>query len=139
MKLKMLAGLCLTLAAAGAQAQKWNLVGETSEETVFLDTMSVHIDGAIAKARVLKNHPVTATLGDNVYPHKSKVLVYAIDCVKGELGYAQWSLHSADLGTGATVWADGSNNVAFYAPDSNSPEARILADVCQGSAALARY
>lgn len=96
----------LALGASFAQAADWQLVSPGQEESVYVDQDSVHADGGLKKAWVLRNYSRVKTLGDDGFPHKSKLILYAFRCEAGEAGYSQWSFHSGELASGRTVWAD---------------------------------
>jgi len=130
MNLKTIIAAALLTASSTAGAATWEMVGSSTDEVLFLDQSSVHTDNGVAKARVLLNYNQITHLGDDMYPHKSKLMLYELDCARRELGYAQWSLHALDLGSGETIWADGANGVAMFRPSIGSPEGRLLDRVC---------
>jgi len=120
-------------------AANWEAVSLGDKESIFLDAQSVYRDKGTLKAAVLHNYSSINHLGDDVYPHKSRMVVYEIQCATGQLGYAQWSFHGADLATGRTVWTGAVSEVSYFRPDANSAEQKLLGRVCaaSGSTALA--
>jgi len=120
-------------------AANWEAVSLSEKESIFLDAQSVYREGKILKAAVLHNFSNINYLGDDIYPHKSRMVVYEIQCASGQLGYAQWSFHGADLATGKTVWTGAVSDVSYFRPDVSSAEQKLLGRVCapSGSTALA--
>ncbi|MGH8632401.1 MAG: surface-adhesin E family protein, partial [Burkholderiales bacterium] len=101
------------------------------DEAVYMDRSSVHQDGTLKKVWVLRNYSTVRTLGDSAFPHKSKLILYAFRCEQGEVGYAQWSFQSGELGSGRTVWAHHANGVTFMEAGLDPALNRLLADVCR--------
>jgi hypothetical protein len=116
--------------ASAAAAADWEVLQAAPEETMLLDKASIHHDGSVWKAWAVQSYKETAYLGEPVYPHRSRVTLYEVDCKSGELGYAAWSFQSGELGSGTTVWADTARGVAYFPPDPGSSEAALLDRVC---------
>ena len=121
----------LALGASLAQAADWQLVSPGQEESVYVDQDSVHTDGGLTKAWVLRNYSQVKTLGDDGFPHKSKLILYAFRCEAGEAGYAQWSFHSGELGSGRTVWADNVAHLSMTDTAFDPALSRAFDRVCQ--------
>lgn len=111
-------------------AASWEAVSFSGEEAVFLDVQSVHREGKSLKASVLHNFSALNHLGDDMYPHKSRVVVYEVQCTSGELGYSQWSFHGADLATGRTIWTGAVSDVSYFRPAPRSGERKLLQRLC---------
>ncbi len=124
------AAVTLALAATSIQAANWEGIVYSPKESVFVDKQSIHREGDTLKAWVLHSYAAKNYLGDDVFPHQSRLMVYDIHCVKGELGYAQWSFHANELGTGKTVWTGAADEVSFYKPGTASPERMLIDKVC---------
>jgi len=119
-------------------AASWEAVSLSDKESIFLDAQSVYQEGKILKAAVLHNFSKVNHLGDDIYPHKSRMVVYEIHCATGQLGYAQWSFHGADLATGKTVWTGAVSDVSYFRPDLSSGEQKLLGRVCAPSGSTAQ-
>ncbi len=117
--------------AAAAQAADWELVVSGPQESVFVDRASIHRDGTLKKAWVLRNYSRVHTLGDSDFPHKSKVILYAFQCDQDAFGYAQWSFQSGELGSGRTVWADHVKETTFTEAALDPAIAQVLGQVCR--------
>lgn len=125
-----IAVIALALGASFAQAADWQVVSPGEDESVFVDSDSVHSDGGLKKAWVLRNYSQVKTLGDDAFPHKSEMILYAFRCEAGEAGYAQWSFHSGELGSGRTVWADNVAHVSMIDASFDPALNRVFERVC---------
>lgn len=128
--------LVFAIAAGAAAAADWEVLNAGPEEAMLLDKSSIHHDGTVWKAWAVQSYKQTEYLGEPVYPHRSRVTLYEVDCKTAQLGYAAWSFQSGELGGGTTVWADTARGVTYFPPDADSSEAALLARVC--GVALAR-
>lgn len=117
--------------AVSAHAADWELVVPGTDEAVFVDRASIHSDGTLKKAWVLRNYSRVQTLGDSSFPHKSKVILYAFRCDALDFGYAQWSFQSGELGSGHTVWADHVKDTTFTEAALDPAMGRVLGEVCR--------
>jgi hypothetical protein len=120
----------LVFCAVSVHAADWEVLQTQAEQTMLVDKNSIHRDGEIWKAWAVESYGKTMYLGEPVFPHRSRVVLYQVDCAAGELGYAAWSFQSGELGGGMTVWADTANGVAYFPPDRGSPEEALLLRVC---------
>jgi len=111
-------------------AADWELLNAVPGEAMLLDRNSIHRDGSVWKAWAVQSYKQTMFLGEPVYPHRSRVTLYAVDCRAGQLGYAAWSFQSGEFGGGTTVWADTARGVMYFPPDADSSEAALLTRVC---------
>ncbi|HZF22928.1 MAG TPA: surface-adhesin E family protein [Burkholderiales bacterium] len=127
--------LVLAVATGAANAADWEVLNAQPEEAMLLDENSIHHDGSVWKAWAVQSYKRTEYLGEPVYPHRSRVTLYEVDCKIGQLGYAAWSFQSGELGGGTTVWADTARGVMYFRPDADSSESALLERVC--GAALA--
>jgi len=119
-----------TFGAGAASAADWELLNAVPEETMLLDRNSIHQHGSVWKAWAVQSYKQTKFLGEPVYPHRSRVTLYEVDCEAGQLGYAAWSFQSGEFGGGTTVWADTARGVMYFPPDTDSSEAALLKRVC---------
>jgi hypothetical protein len=134
----MFSPLAFALGTAPVVAADWEVVAATSEEAMLLDRDSIHDDEYLKKVWTLQSYKQTAYLGEPTVPHRSRAMLYEIDCHAGKLGYAAWSFQSGELGGGRTVWADVARDVMHFSPDAGSSEESLLARVCAPVVALAR-
>ena len=126
-----IAAVALAFGASAANAADWQAVQFGAHESVYVDTDSIHADGALRKAWVLHNYSQTTTLGDSAFPHKSKLILYALRCEAGEAGYSQWSFHAGQLGSGHTVWADSAPSPSMQSAAFDPALEGILEKVCR--------
>ena len=117
--------------AAASYAADWELVAPGADENVFVDRASIHSDGTLKKAWVLRNYSSVQTLGDSNFPHKSKVILYAFRCDERDFGYTQWSFQSGELGSGHTVWADHVRDTTYTEAALDPALAQVLGEVCR--------
>jgi hypothetical protein len=114
-----------------ASAVDWADVGETEAEHVLLDRDSLHLDGGVLKARAIHSYAGEQTLGDDFYPHRSKVIGYVVDCAAQALAAREWSFQSGAIGSGRTVWAGHATRPDFFTPDAGSAHAALVSQACQ--------
>jgi len=110
----------------------WTLVGRDRNEIVFIDRSSVSEVGDLRKARVLRSFSTVQTIGDTAFPHKSEILLYAVQCKDQSLGFEQWTLTAGEIGTGATVWSGRIAKPVLYQDPDNPVFAGMIASVCNG-------
>lgn len=110
----------------------WTLVGRDRNEIVFIDRSSVFEVGDLKKARVLRSFSTVQTIGDTAFPHKSEILLYAVQCKDQSLGFEQWTLTAGEIGTGATVWSGRIAKPVLYKDPDNPVFAGMIASVCNG-------
>lgn len=123
--------LAAVLGLAGpAVAADWSMVSPGQEETVMVDRASIHQDGPVTKAWVMHSYSEVKTIGDTAFPHRSRVVLYEFQCNLNQLGFAQWSMKSGELGGGATVWADHVNGVSFYQAALDPVSTKLVTAVC---------
>lgn len=125
----------LALGSLPAAAVEWSEVANTRTQTVLVDRDSVHAFNGDVRAWVIHSYNKTETVGD-MYPHRSKVLLYSFACDKRELGYIQWSMQSGQLGTGRTVWADRVEHVSHYPAAGDVADNALVESVCQQYASM---
>lgn len=126
----LVVGTAPMFATTFAEAAHWPAVSPVTDETVFKDSDSIRTDGAHTKAWVLRNYSRVKTLGDNGFPHKSELIVYAFRCEAGDAGYAQWRFHSGELASGRTAWADKVGRIGMIAASTDPALTRALGRVC---------
>jgi hypothetical protein len=124
----MVAGLLLL--ATTAFAEEWSLVAHDGNEIVFVDRTSIYEVGDLKKARVLRSFSKVQTIGDEAFPHKPAILLYAVRCEDRSLAFEQWTMTAGEIGTDATVWAGQIKQPSLY-KDANDPTfVSIIASVC---------
>ncbi len=126
---KLALAAALAVVSLPALAVEWRRVATTDSEKVLIDLDSVHAFEGDVRARVMHSYDQTETLGD-MYAHRSKVVLYSVQCGKRELGYMQWSMQTHQFGAGRTVWADGVTQVTYYRAGSDSVDNAIVNSVC---------
>ena len=122
----------LLLLATTAFAEEWSLVAHDSDEIVFVDRTSIYEVGDLKKARVLRSFSKVQTIGDEAYPHRSEILLYAVRCEDRSLGFEQWTMTAGEIGTGDTVWAGQLEQPSLYKDANNRTEISMIASVCNG-------
>jgi hypothetical protein len=122
----------LLLLAATAFAEEWSLVAQDSEEIVFVDRTSIYQVGDLKKARVLRSFSKVQTIGDEAFPHKSEILLYAVSCEDRRLAFEQWTMTAGEVGTGVTVWAGEIEKPSLWKDVNDRMEVSMIASVCNG-------
>jgi len=126
----MVAGLLLL--ATTAFAQEWSLVAHDSNEIVFVDRSSIFEEGDLKKARVLRSFSKVQTIGDEAYPHKSEILLYAVRCEDRSLAFEQWTKTAGEIGTGATVWTGEIESPSLYKDPNDPVFVSMITSICNG-------
>lgn len=121
----------LLLAGPSAFAADWSLVAGNKDEIVFVDRTSIRQDGGLKKARVLHSYSTVQTVGDEAFPHKSEILLYAVRCENRSLGFEQWTMTSGEIGSGATIWTGHAAGPTFYQDPLNPIVAGIIDTACK--------
>lgn len=119
----------LTLGSLPAAAVEWSAVANTDSQTVLVDRDSVHAFDGDVRAWVIHSYNQTESLGD-MFPHRSKVMLYSFACDKRALGYIQWSMQSGQFGGGQTVWADRVGYVTHYEAGNDVADNALVDSVC---------
>ncbi len=120
----------LLLAATSALAEEWSLVAGSKDEIVFVDRASIQQDGNLKKARVLHSYSKMRTVGDEAFPHKSEILLYAVRCEDRSLGFEQWIMTAGEIGSGETIWTGHVVGPTFYQDPHNPIVAGIIDSTC---------
>ena len=126
----MVAGLLLL--ATTAFAQEWSLVAHDSNEIVFVDRSSIFEEGDLKKARVLRSFSKVQTIGDEAFPHKSEILLYAVRCEDRSLAFEQWTMTAGEIGTGATVWTGEIESPSLYKDPNDPVFVSMITSICNG-------
>ena len=126
----MVAGLLLL--ATTAFAQEWSLVAHDSSEIVFVDRSSIFEVGDLRKARVLRSFSKVQTIGDEAFPHKSEILLYAVRCEDRSLAFEQWTMTAGEIGTGATVWTGEIESPSLYKDPNDPVFVSMITSICNG-------
>ena len=72
------------------------------------------------------------TIGDEAFPHKSEILLYAVRCEDRSLAFEQWTMTAGEIGTGATVWAGQIDQPSLYKDPNDPTFVSMMASVCNG-------
>jgi hypothetical protein len=119
------------LAASSAFAGEWSLVVGNKDEIVFVDRTSIRQDGDLKKARVLHSYSKVRTVGDEAFPHKSEILLYAVRCEDRSLGFEQWTMTAGEIGSGATIWTGHVVGPTLYQDPHDPIVAGIIDSACK--------
>jgi len=119
------------LAASLAFAGEWSLVADNKDEIVFVDRGSIRQEGDLKKARVLHSYSKVRTIGDEAFPHKSEILLYAVRCEDRSLGFEQWTMTAGEIGSGETVWTGHVVGPSLYQDPHNPIVAGIIDSTCK--------
>jgi hypothetical protein len=122
----------LLLLATTAFAEEWSLVAQDGNEIVFVDQTSIYEVGNLKKARVMRSFSKVQTIGDEAFPHKSEILLYAVSCEDRSLAFEQWTMTAGEIGTGATVWAGQIEKPSLYKDPNDPTFLSMIASVCSG-------
>jgi hypothetical protein len=119
------------LAASSAFAGEWSLVAGNKDEIVFVDRTSIRQEGDLKKARVLHSYNKVRTIGDEAFPHKSEILLYAVRCEDRSLGFEQWTMTAGEIGSGETVWTGHVVGPSLYQDPRDPIVAGIIDSTCK--------
>lgn len=122
----------LLLASTSAFAGEWSLVAGNKDEIVFVDRGSIQQDGDLKKARVLHSYSKVRTVGDEAFPHKSEILLYAVRCEDRSLGFEQWIMTAGEIGSGETIWSGHVAGRTLYQDPHNPIVVSMIDSVCNG-------
>lgn len=122
----------LLFLATTAFAEEWSVVAQDSDEIVFVDRTSIYEMGDLKKARVLHSFSKVQTIGDEAFPHKSEILLYAVRCEDRSLAFEQWTMTAGEIGTGATVWVGQIEQPSLYKVPNNTTFVSMIASICNG-------
>jgi len=120
----------LGLASGLGHAADWEVLEVSQDHVAMVDKNSIHQDAERWKAWAMDSYKETVHLAHAMFPHKSRIVLYEIDCHSGKLGYVAWSFQSGELGGGSTVWADRASEVAYFSPEEGWSEAALIDRVC---------
>jgi hypothetical protein len=143
MQIRLVAAVLLAtfvgLATSGAaRAADWQAITADDGAQVYVDTDSVAARGTALEAVVLSNYFTACTLGDDWFPHRSRVLRYPVACASGTAATTAWSFKSGALGGGETVWTQRRPGAALVAPAADTVDGAVLAALCSGPLARLR-
>jgi hypothetical protein len=122
----------LLLAASSAFAGEWSLVAGNKDEIVFVDRTSIQQDGVLKRARVLHSYSKVQTVGDEAFPHKSEILLYAVRCEDRSLGFEEWTMTAGEIGSGETIWTGYVVGPSLYQDPHNPIAVSMIDSVCNG-------
>jgi hypothetical protein len=132
MNAKLILTLVSALAAAPAVAGEWQTVSADAKETVLLQSDSIQMADGDIQVKVVRDYRNTQlNLFDEQWvAHRSKVLMYSVDCEAGKLGFLEWSLHAGSQGKGRAVVKGKAGGVVDYVKAANMGDAAVLDAVC---------
>lgn len=108
----------------------WQLVASEGSQTLFFQPKSVNVIREGLEVSVLEDFRDTEYLGAPVFPHKSRLTTYRVDCESTQAGVVAWTLFSANFGQGEVVWSDKTEEVAMYRAASEPAVERLVQRVC---------
>ena len=121
----------LLLASFPVFAGEWSLVARDKDEIVFVDQTSIRQYGDLKRARVLHSYSNARTVGDEAFPHKSEILLYAVRCEDRSLGFENWTMTAGEIGSGATIWSGHVSGPTLYQDPHNPIVAGIIDTTCK--------
>ena len=132
MKAKVILTLISALFAAPAVAGEWQTVSADAKETVLLQSDTIQIADGEIQAKVVRDYrsPQLNLFDDQWVAHRSKVLVYSVDCGAGKLGILEWSLHAGSQGKGRAAVKGQAGGVVDYVKPANKGDAALVDAVC---------
>lgn len=122
----------LLMAAASAFAGEWSLVATDRDEIVFVDRASIRQDADLKKVLVLHSYSKVQTIGDDAFPHKSEIMLYAVRCEDHSLGFEEWTMTSGEIGSGETIWAGQVERPSLYQDPADAVAVGMIDAVCNG-------
>jgi hypothetical protein len=128
----MIGAVLALMLTSTAFASEWSLVAHDNDEMVFVDRTSLYDTGNLRKARVLRSFSTVQTVGDDAFPHKSEIMLYAVRCEDRSLAFEQWTLTAGEIGTGATVWSGQVEQPALYQDPGDPIVVSMIDTVCNG-------
>ncbi len=123
------ASLLVATSALAAQSG-WQLVAAQGGQTVFFQPKSVSVTDEGLEVSMLEDFRDTEFLGAPVFPHKSRMSTYRVDCDTAQAGLTAWTLYSANFGQGEVVWSDKAEAVAMFRASSEPAVERLVQRVC---------
>ena len=132
MNAKVILTLISALFAAPAVAGEWQTVSADAKETVLLQSDTIQIADGEIQAKVMRDYrsPQLNLFDDQWVAHRSKVLVYSVDCGAGKLGILEWSLHAGSQGKGRAAVKGQAGGVVDYVKPANKGDAALVDAVC---------
>ena len=115
---------------ASANPNGWQLVAAETAHAVFFQPKSVNLIPEGLEVAVIEDFRSTEYLGAPVYPHKSRVVTYRVDCEKREAGLVSWTLYDANFGQGQVVWSDKADEVAMFRTSAEPAVEQLALRVC---------
>jgi len=108
----------------------WQLVTAEAAQAVFYQPKSVNLIPDGLEVSVLEDFRHTEYLGEPVFPHKSRLSTFRVDCERSEAGLVSWTLHDANFGQGEVVWSDKAEDVSMFRAASEPAVERLVQRVC---------
>ena len=132
MNAKLILTLVTALAAVPVAAGEWQTVSADARETVLLQADSIQMADGEIQVKVVRDYRGTQlnSFDEQWIAHRSKVLVYSVDCDAGKLGFLEWSLHAGVHGKGRALVKGQAGGVVDYVKPANMGDAALLDAVC---------
>jgi hypothetical protein len=108
----------------------WQLVTAEAAQAVFYQPKSVNLIPDGLEVSVLEDFRNTEYLGEPVFPHKSRLSTFRVDCERSEAGLVSWTLYDANFGQGEVVWSDKAEEVSMFRAASEPAVERLVQRVC---------
>jgi hypothetical protein len=121
------------LAAAPALAGEWQTLVSNDKETVQVQRDSIREEDGEVLVKVLRDYRTTQLnlLNDEWVAHRSKIVVYSVDCEAQRLGYLEWNLYGGNGGKGRTVSHGQVGGVVdFAAVKGNAADLAVVTLAC---------
>ncbi len=115
---------------AVAAPSGWQLVTAEAAQAVFYQPRSVNLIPDGLEVSVLEDFRNTEYLGEPVFPHKSRLSTFRVDCERAEAGLVSWTLYDANFGQGEVVWSDKAEEVSMFRAASEPAVERLVQRVC---------
>ena len=126
----LLGAWVLVLLSGAALADEWQPLPIEGEGNAFLDRGSIARRGSEVDATVLVNYSRVQTIGDDAYPHRTRVLRFGLSCATGEVRLSSWTFTSGELGSGGVVWTGPTVAHVGETPNAGSIENTLLKTLC---------
>ncbi|MCU0868715.1 MAG: hypothetical protein MUF30_03805 [Burkholderiales bacterium] len=125
-----LVAAALIAGSAVAAEPVWQTVDRDALGQVFVDRASITHTAGVTEADVLVSFTRTQTVGDDWYPHRSRVVHYRLACESGEAVATRWTFRADELGSGEGVWAAQVPSAMPQGVVAGTVDARIVEALC---------
>lgn len=129
-------GLFAAICFSAHAAPSWVALDKSMGDSSFVDIESVERHDQYVEVAVLRSFGQTISLGtdpvsgNEVYPHRSVKVHYAVACARGELAMTEWKMYDGSLGNGDVVWAERTYGELAFSSASDEESRQVLQTVC---------